>query len=128
MLAARTPDAVPNHPGSTNVQRAANVPPSHCVPCLPPLGLVWPSPSPTTTQPYPVVTPNSRFALPPLTPTLTEDSPTPLPPIIFENPFMSFNTTSFSPPSYYLPSYPYYCLAITILSLCSPQLLRRVGI
>ena len=82
MLAARTPDAVPNHPGSTNVQRAANVPPSHCVPCLPPLGLVWPSPSPTTTQPYPVVTrppPNSRFATPPLTPTLTEDGPTPLP-------------------------------------------------
>ncbi len=27
MLAARTPDAVPNHPGSTNVQRAQNVPP-----------------------------------------------------------------------------------------------------
>jgi hypothetical protein len=25
MLAARNPDAVPNHPGSTNVQRAANV-------------------------------------------------------------------------------------------------------
>jgi hypothetical protein len=38
MLAARTPDAVPNHPGSTNVQRAANVPPSHCVPCIPPHG------------------------------------------------------------------------------------------
>jgi hypothetical protein len=28
MLAARTPDAVPNYPGSTNVQRAANVPPT----------------------------------------------------------------------------------------------------
>ena len=48
MLAARTPDAVPNHPGSTNVQRAANVPPSHCVPCIPPLGLVCPSLYPTT--------------------------------------------------------------------------------
>jgi hypothetical protein len=37
MLAARTPDAVPNHPGSTNVQRAANVnvPPPHCVQCNP---------------------------------------------------------------------------------------------
>ena len=36
MLAARTPDAVPNHPGSTNVQRAQNVPSLQCLPCLPP--------------------------------------------------------------------------------------------
>jgi len=56
MLAARTPDAVPNHPGSTNVQRSANVPPSHCVPCFPPLVSVRPSLYPTTMPTSPVVT------------------------------------------------------------------------
>ena len=97
MLAARTPDAVPNHPGSTNVQRAANVPPSYCVPCIPPLGFVCPSLYPTTMPTSPVVTwppPHSRFASPSPIPTLTEDSPTPLPPTVLVNPFASFNTTS----------------------------------
>jgi hypothetical protein len=36
MLAARTLDAVPHHPGSTNVQRAQNVPCPQCLPCPPP--------------------------------------------------------------------------------------------
>ncbi len=48
MLAAHTPDAVPNHPGSTNDQHAANVPTFPlCVPCTPPtwfrLALTFPS-------------------------------------------------------------------------------------
>jgi hypothetical protein len=38
--------------------------------------------------------PNSRFATPPLTLTLTEDGPTPLPPTVLVNPFASFNTAS----------------------------------
>ena len=68
MLAARTPDAVPNHPGSTNVQRAQNVPSPQCLPCPPPPSLVWPSLYPPTV--FPVVTrppQNSRFDTPPLT-------------------------------------------------------------
>ncbi len=128
VLAARTPDAVPNHPGSINVQRAANVRPSHCVPCISSLGLVCPSLYPTTMQPPPVVTrppSHSRFATPSPTPTLTEDSHHTAPNSSCQ-PLHVFQH-NLSPPSYYLPSYPYSSPVFTSLSFLSPQPLRRVG-
>ena len=51
MLAARTPDAVPHHPGSTNVQRAQNVPSPQCLSCTHPPFLVWPSLYPSLSLP-----------------------------------------------------------------------------
>jgi hypothetical protein len=44
MLAARTPDAVTNHPGFTNVQRANVSTSSHCLPCTSPPISECPSP------------------------------------------------------------------------------------
>ena len=60
-------------------------------------------------------------------PNLDSRQPHPITPHRFKKPLYVFQH-NLSPPSYYLPSYPYYCLTLTILSLCSPQLLRRVGI
>jgi hypothetical protein len=81
MLAARTPDAVPNHPGSTNVQRA-NVPTfPHCLPCTSPHIPECPSPLTLPPSPCPVVIrppPISRFVISPPTLPGTEDSPPPL--------------------------------------------------
>jgi hypothetical protein len=60
MLAARTPDAVPNHPGSTNVQRA-NVPTfPHCFPCTSPHIPECLSPLTLPPSPCPVVMSKSR--------------------------------------------------------------------
>jgi hypothetical protein len=56
MLAARTPDAVPNHPGSSNVQRTNVCPLPQCSPCTLPPRHLYPSPPLPTTLPRPSVT------------------------------------------------------------------------
>ena len=55
MLAARTPDAVPNHPGSANVQRTNVLPLPHCSPCTLPPTLECPSPTLPFTPTHPSV-------------------------------------------------------------------------
>ena len=98
MQAARTPDAVPNHPGSANVQRT-NVPPLHlCSPCTLPPSLECPSPFPTIHPNHPLVIsapptyPIPRFAPSPPTTTRTEDSPPPSP--VLRDAFTQLRTTS----------------------------------
>ncbi len=51
VLAARTPDAVPNHPGSANVQRTNVCPLPQCSPCTLPPCYVYPSPPIPTHHP-----------------------------------------------------------------------------
>ena len=53
LLAARTPDAVPNHPGSANVQRTNVLPLPHCSPCTLPPTLEFSSPTPPSLHPIP---------------------------------------------------------------------------
>ncbi len=56
MQAARTPDAIPNHPGSANVQRTNVLPLHQCSPCTLPPSPECPSPSPILTPTRPPVT------------------------------------------------------------------------
>ena len=101
MLAARTPDAVPNHPGSANVQRTNVCPLPQCSPCTLPPCYVYSSPPLTTTLPRPSVTsvphthPPTQFATPHASSPGTEDSPYPPPqPSVLLDAFSLLYTTS----------------------------------
>ncbi len=63
-LLARTPDAVPNHPDSSNVQRTNVCPLHQCSPCTLPPRHVHPSPPLPTTLPRPSVTSVAHTHLP----------------------------------------------------------------
>jgi hypothetical protein len=86
MLAACTPDAVRNHPGSTNVQRLNAPTPPQCLPYNSTPLVVWPSPLIPFPQPITSVTRpppthlTPRFATSSLTPPMKEDGPSPPPP------------------------------------------------
>ncbi len=128
MLAARTPDAVPNHPGSTNVQRA-NVPTSsHCFPCTYPL--ISECPSPPTLPLLPLVirpSPISRFLTPPPTLPGTKDSlrsPTTLSSC---RPLHHFQH-HFPPPSHRVSSTPYCPPSQSYHPFFPPKSIRQVGI
>jgi hypothetical protein len=99
MLATRTPAAVPNHPGNTNVQRANVLSLTHCPPCTPAPPFVPPSLLPSPTLPiHPVLTSTySPHCHPRLTPLLlttiaTEDSPPSLS-LILVDPFSYLHNT-----------------------------------
>jgi hypothetical protein len=99
MLAAHTPDAVPNHPGSADVQRTNVLLLPQCSPCTLPPRHVYPSSPLPTTLPRPSVTsiPHThlptRFVTPHVYSPGTEDSPSPPPPPVLLDAFNLLHTT-----------------------------------